>query len=200
LALVSALSFAEALTSNQNIINAFRGNFDKTRTLAIELGFTPGFKVGLTNRDDHENLLANGISNYLNRACIYASNLKLQLEKPLKELLEYLNEFDVVPDVFNSSETENKIDTRRKWWQDEGKAWAEQLRKLIIQHQNIGHNWDFNPEQKQLLQCYCDANKLLVDCLNSGCVVSDRVREEIEETLLLPIAERQDRRGTRAEL
>jgi predicted NACHT family NTPase len=200
LALVSALFFAEALTSNQNIINAFRGNFDKTRTLAIELGFTPGFKVGVTNRDDHENLLANDISNYLNRACIYASNLKLQLEKPLKELLEHLNEFDVVPDVFNSSETESKIDTRRKWWQDEGKAWAEQLRKLIIQHQNRGHNWDFNPEQKQLLQCYCDANKLLVDCLNSGCVVSDRVREEIEETLLLPIAERQDRRGTRAEL
>jgi hypothetical protein len=71
---------------------------------------------------------------------------------------------------------------------------------LIIKHQNIGHNWDLNPEQKQLLQCYCDANKLLVDCLNSGCMVSDRVREEIEETLLLPIAEIQDRRGTRAEL
>jgi hypothetical protein len=43
LALVSALSFAEVLTSNQNIITAFRGNFNKTRTLAIELGFTPGF-------------------------------------------------------------------------------------------------------------------------------------------------------------
>jgi hypothetical protein len=31
-------------------------------------------------------------------------------------------------------------------------------------------------------------------------VVSDRVREEIEETLLLPIAEIENRRGTRADL
>ncbi|WP_445251178.1 NACHT C-terminal helical domain 2-containing protein [Microcoleus sp. D3_18a_C4] len=30
--------------------------------------------------------------------------------------------------------------------------------------------------------------KLLVDCLNSGCNVSPTVRQEIEETLLLPIA------------
>ncbi|WP_445305773.1 NACHT C-terminal helical domain 2-containing protein [Microcoleus sp. T2B6] len=30
--------------------------------------------------------------------------------------------------------------------------------------------------------------KLLVDCLNSGCNVSPAVRQEIEETLLLPIS------------
>ncbi|MEG4961907.1 MULTISPECIES: NACHT C-terminal helical domain 2-containing protein [unclassified Microcoleus] len=30
--------------------------------------------------------------------------------------------------------------------------------------------------------------KLLVYCLNSGCNVSPAVRQEIEETLLLPIA------------
>jgi hypothetical protein len=39
-----------------------------------------------------------------------------------------------------------------------------------------------------LLRKYYDANKLLVDCLNSGCNVSPAVRQEIEETLLLPIA------------
>jgi hypothetical protein len=50
----------------------------------------------------------------------------------------------------------------------------------------VGHNWGFNPEQKELLDCYCDANKLLIDCLNSSCVVSNEVREEIENTLLLP--------------
>ena len=50
----------------------------------------------------------------------------------------------------------------------------------------VGHNWGFNPEQKELLECYCDANKLLIDCLNSSCVVSNEVREAIENTLLLP--------------
>ena len=50
----------------------------------------------------------------------------------------------------------------------------------------VGHNWGFNPEQKELLECYFDANKLLIDCLNSSCVVSNEVREATENTLLLP--------------
>ena len=47
----------------------------------------------------------------------------------------------------------------------------------------------FSNEQKELLQQYYDANKLLVNCMNSGCKVSKAVKEEIEETLLLPIDE-----------
>ena len=86
------------------------------------------------------------------------------------------------------------------WLQANGKEWSKQLEAVIVKYRNIGHNWQFSDEQKELLQQYYDANKLLIDCLNSGCVVSDRVREEIEETLLLPIAEIQNRRGTRAEL
>ncbi len=92
------------------------------------------------------------------------------------------------------------IEQLQKWWQTNDRAWTEQLRIVIIKHRNIGHDWQFREHQKQLLKQYYDANKLLVDCLNSGCVVSDRVRKEIEETLLLPIAEIQNRRGTRAEL
>jgi len=194
LALVTALFFAEALTSNQNIINAFRGNFDKTRSLAFKLGFTPGFQVGATNRDDYENLLAKDMSDSLNRACIHAANFKPQLEKPLKELLQDLHKFDIVPDLLNFLETESKIDARREWWRDEGKAWSDRLRELIVKHQNVGHNWGFNPEQKELLECYCDANKLLVDCLNSGCSVNNEVKEGIQNTLLLPIAEIEKRK------
>jgi predicted NACHT family NTPase len=194
LALVTALFFAEALTSNQNIINAYRGNFNKTKTLASKLGFTPRFLVALTNRRDHETLLAEGISNSIKRACIHAANFKPQLEKPLKELLEYLEKFDIVPHFLNFLETESKRDARREWWRDEGKAWTDQLRELIVKHQNVGHNWGFNPEQKELLECYCDANKLLVDCLNSGCSVNNEVREAIEDTLLLPIAEIEKRK------
>jgi predicted NACHT family NTPase len=41
--------------------------------------------------------------------------------------------------------------------------------------------------QEKLLQQYYDANKLLVDCLNSDCYVSREVRAEIEASLLLPI-------------
>jgi predicted NACHT family NTPase len=73
---------------------------------------------------------------------------------------------------------------------------------LLLEHKFCKDCKDrqFSKQQQELLQQYYDANKLLVDCLNSGCVVSDRVREEIEETLLLPIAEIENRRGTRADL
>ena len=76
----------------------------------------------------------------------------------------------------------------RQWWQANGIAWTEQLRSIMIEHQNIGHDWQFSEKQKKLLQQYYDANKLLVDCLNSDCYVSREVRESIESTLLLPIA------------
>jgi predicted NACHT family NTPase len=59
--------------------------------------------------------------------------------------------------------------------------------KAYIQHRNIGHNWQFSEAQEKLLQQYYDANKLLVECLNSDCYVSREVRAEIENSLLLPI-------------
>jgi predicted NACHT family NTPase len=78
---------------------------------------------------------------------------------------------------------------RKQWWQEEGQAWTNQLRAVIIEHRNIGHDWQFSAAQKKRSRQYYDANKLLVDCLNSDCYISRRVREEIEATLLLPIAE-----------
>ena len=76
----------------------------------------------------------------------------------------------------------------RKWWQAIGQVWTSELRKIIISYRNIGHDWQFSEQQKSLLRKYYDANILLVNCLNSGCNVSPTVRQEIEETLLLPIA------------
>lgn len=75
----------------------------------------------------------------------------------------------------------------KQWLQTNSQAWVEQLKTVIIQHRNIGHDWQFNDSQRQLLQQYYDANRFLIDCLNSECYVSRSVREEIENTLLLPI-------------
>jgi predicted NACHT family NTPase len=59
----------------------------------------------------------------------------------------------------------------------------------MIKHRNIGHDWQFSEQQKELLEQYFNANLLLVDCLNSSCNITPAVRSHIEETLLLPIAE-----------
>jgi predicted NACHT family NTPase len=110
-------------------------------------------------------------------ACERALILEPRLGQALQELQEQL------PDL-NSNERRFK-----QWWEANGQAWAEQLRAMLMEHRNIGHDWQFSDEQKQLLKQYYDANKLLVDCLNSDCYVSREVRQEIEETLLLPVAE-----------
>ena len=59
----------------------------------------------------------------------------------------------------------------------------------MIEHRNIGYNWQFNEQQKETLNQYNSANQLLVDCLNSDCSVSSQVKQEIEDTLFLPKAE-----------
>jgi hypothetical protein len=62
----------------------------------------------------------------------------------------------------------------------------------MIEHRDIGHDWQFSEAQKELLRQYYNANKFLVDCLNRDCYVSRSIREEIEASLLLPVAQIQE--------
>jgi hypothetical protein len=54
--------------------------------------------------------------------------------------------------------------------------------------------WQINTDQEKALKQYYDANQVLVECLISDCYVSREVRQEIEDTLLLPIAEIEKRK------
>ena len=105
----------------------------------------------------------------------------LARDDELKQKLQQLH--DELPDI--SWESRNQF---REWWKANGEQWTAQLREVTIAHRNIGHDWQFTDEQEQQLNQYYEANKLLVDCLNSECYVSRSLREEIEATLLLPIA------------
>lgn len=100
------------------------------------------------------------------------------------ENLDLDNEMSVL-EFFYGTET----DLFLAWIIYTGEEWKEQLKTVMIKYRNIGHDWQFNDEQKKLLKQYYDANLLLVECLNSDCYVSREVRQEIEETLLLPIEE-----------
>jgi predicted NACHT family NTPase len=82
----------------------------------------------------------------------------------------------------------------RQWWTNQGESWTEKLRATMIEYRDIGHKWVFTPAQIELFRQYIAANILLVNCLNSNCYVSRSVREEIEDTLLLPIAEIEHRK------
>lgn len=75
-----------------------------------------------------------------------------------------------------------------KWWERDGRTWANQFATVIRQYSNTEKTWHFTQAQQELLQQYYDANQLLVACLKSDCYISREIREEIENTLLLPIA------------
>ncbi|MBP0021853.1 MAG: NACHT domain-containing protein [Cyanobacteria bacterium SBLK] len=82
--------------------------------------------------------------------------------------------------------TATKKDNRQQWWQANRLEWIEKLRQITIEHRNIGHNWQFSYEQKHLLEYYYNANKFLSDLLKIEGAVSEDVRREQENTLLLP--------------
>jgi predicted NACHT family NTPase len=79
-------------------------------------------------------------------------------------------------------------------WADVRPSWTEQLRSIMIKYCNIGYDWQFSEEQIEFLMQYYDANEFLLECLDSDCYVSREVRQEIEETLLLPLTEIEKRK------
>jgi predicted NACHT family NTPase len=143
----------------------------RDRDRALDLAFTLTLDRA-RNRDlDRDFAFTHNLNRALDRA------LDPQLQRRLQELRNQL------PDA-----SQENRETFKQWWRSNGETWTEELRSLMTEHRNIGHDWQFTEAQNQLLQQYHDANKLLVDCLNSDCYVSRTVREAIEDTLLLPIA------------
>lgn len=112
--------------------------------------------------------------------------LNFELQSELKRALQQLKK--ELPDP-------NQEDEKfQKSWEANGKHWGEKLRAVMIKYRNLGHDREFFKQQEELLMQYYDANLLLVECLNSDCYVSREVRQEIEDTLLLPIAEIEQRK------
>lgn len=145
------------------------------RTLALDLAL---YRALALSRIVDCTLDSNRIFHSVLKCAIsYAHNLEPQLEQILQQLQAQLPQLDA---------DQNKF---QQWWQANGQAWTEQLRAVMIAKRNIGHNWQFSKQQREALKQYYDANQLLVDCLNRNYYVTRTVRTEIEQTLLLPIAE-----------
>ena len=110
--------------------------------------------------------------------------------RKLQSLIEQLkNSHNYLDQPVASSNNFTVIKAKIEWWKTKGQAWLEKLRTVMLDYHSSGSQWQFSEQQQELLKEYYNTNKLLVDCLNSGCSVSDEVRKEIEERLLLPIAE-----------
>lgn len=73
------------------------------------------------------------------------------------------------------------------WWHSQGSNWIKRLRDTIIKYRNICHDWQLNQQQQQTLQLYYDANRFLLDYLDSNFPITQNLREKIIEQLLLPV-------------
>jgi predicted NACHT family NTPase len=116
-------------------------------------------------------------------ACADALNniLGIVLDAGLQKSLQQLS--DELPNFHQNQER------FQQWWQVHYSTWSQQLKTTISNYRDIHHHWQFSQPQQEVLQRYYDANQLLLDCLNSNCEVTAAIRQEIEETLLLPTQE-----------
>lgn len=119
----------------------------------------------------------------LNNALRLANNT--DLEGKLKQLRSELPKL--------SRDSNREYEPFKKWWAEKGSRWTKQLREIMNVDRKIRYNWQFTDVQKQQIKQYHDANQLLMDCLKDS-KVSLEVKREIEETLLLPIAEIEKRK------
>lgn len=196
LALARALDFDRAraldLALARDLDFALARALARTRDLAFDLDLDRALAFSLTRARD----LARAHDRAIARDLVFALALALALARDLAQKDKDSDEtqwFTLVNQLEHLRQQLPKdIQTRevlRQWWHDNGQAWVSQLQAAMIEHRNIGHDWQFSPAQRERLEKYYEANKLLVECLKSDCYVTRRVREEIENTLLLPIAE-----------
>lgn len=113
-------------------------------------------------------------------------DLGLDLELDLSLALEYAQETSepLFADALTAliETCPEDTDSEIKW-----EDWANNLRQKAINHRNIGQTWNLTPHQLEHLRQYCNANRLLVECLESDCYVRQPVRQAIEQSLLLPM-------------
>jgi predicted NACHT family NTPase len=186
---VSQKSLSVEVPYKPAAVRAFYLALDRVLDLdrALNLDFALALACALDLDFDLDRALALDLDleQYLAIAHAFPLSLALVLDPKLKEALQQLS----------SQRPDLDMDKKKfkQWWKANGQAWTEQLRAVMIKHRNIGYDWRFSDQQKQVLKQFYNANKLLVDCLNTTSNVTPVVRSHIEEILLLPIAEIQKR-------
>jgi NACHT domain len=152
--------------------------------------FYEGISCWLGGRDcflgDVENIVSHFVKVFDVNCCQNAR------EDNLKQFLEDLR--DRLPS------SDDDLEACFRWWAQNGRVWLSNLYKAIEYRKLIWINGkQLSEEEKNHFRKYHTLNWLLLDCLNSSYSVTSNVRQEIQETLLLPIAEIEKRKREKAE-
>ncbi|MUL38755.1 NACHT domain-containing protein [Gloeocapsopsis dulcis] len=165
--LCSEVSLARDLSLALAIEPNLAGNLPPDLALDLAVIRTLSLILALPNEPSWEQVLA--LNSALPHDLAFICHSKLQLL--LQELKNQIS-------TFNQDE-----DALKEWWSTQ----VNQLKFQIIWYRNVGYQWRFNEQQKELLQQYYAIQHLLLYCLRNSCAVSSAVRQQIEKTLLLPL-------------
>jgi GTPase SAR1 family protein/DNA-binding Xre family transcriptional regulator len=75
------------------------------------------------------------------------------------------------------------------WWDDYGQIWSMKFCKVIFEYINVAPSFQFDSQHVCTIRSYYYANVFLAELLEIENAVSPEARQEIEDNLLLPIAE-----------
>lgn len=105
-------------------------------------------------------------------------NIDVSLEKKLSDLkFKYTDKYAHNEQYIINFPLKNK---------DKLEKLVKEVRDIIIKYYNFGILYKFDNKEKEILSHYYNANLLLLECLNSDCYIEKKVRDKIEETMLLP--------------
>ncbi|NJO57157.1 MAG: NACHT domain-containing NTPase [Richelia sp. RM2_1_2] len=161
---------------------------------AVELCDDIEFDLG-HNLDDYTTPKEMSIASQISNSIKFAIARSIIFDAEIRNTLRDLRNLSFSSKVNSNEVFEQNLDNNcEESWEEIWLAWRENLCNVIDEYDSWIHDWEFGEEEEELLQDYYYANKFIVDCLNSNLNISPIVRQEIEDTLLLPIAEREQRK------
>jgi predicted NACHT family NTPase len=174
------------LPCKQSAIKAFyfslSHNFDRNLSQSLDYQLENILSHDLTCQSNPELMCARDMA-------IEIAFMRLDLEFAIK-LIDDLDSINLLKEIESkfSESIEDLMENLKHFTELDNYVWVEQLRSLMIERYNIGHNWSWTVAQSKEIEKYYLSNKLLVNCINSNENHDDQIKEYIKCTLLMPIS------------
>ena len=190
-------------------IRAFGYTFTLSHSIEIDFEYAYRLSTDLIFERDfsfESVLIPNEEQKQTPKAFLVPLDLAVAIDPKIEQDLENVDNFFLgltfAPNSYELAKTRQDLPDRnsseielKEWWRTCGRDWIEKLKTVLEKYRSFKYKWQFNDEQKQYLEQYYYGNYLLLKCLNNSYRVSEEMKKNIEETLLLPIAEIEKRKS-----
>jgi hypothetical protein len=161
----------------QDVADSYKRHYTDPREFVFSLSNDIALDIAFALLFDDDILFSWAIR-YMQKAIVYLETPP-QLKLRLQSLIDYILLDPLTPPT-------------------EWKRCRSIMRYIMIKYRNIGQHKRFTNSQQSLFDKYYNANVLLWNCLHSSNC-SFLIRQQIEDALLLPIAEIEKRKQEKAE-